>query len=615
MASLLQRFIQLGVRGEPAPAATVAASASAGTSQPSASPVAEAVTTAHFVPASAASECVEVGCGKAFGLTDRKVNCRRCGRIFCAEHAQLERKLNPKTAQPDPDGVFAKVCSGCYFDPQEIGAVRDLTEPFQVLRGALRERDAQLLARTITAAFSESSGAAALAKAPAGKGKAAAEGREEPACSICKASFGMLSRRRHCKLCGAAVCASCGSERVTTAVVLAAAPAADPAGLPHGSRTPEGGQARRCAPPPPPALLLLDAAAALAAGAGRGRAGVQAVLGPAGVGRAAAAFPAERTAALEGPSHTAYTDVQAAWRAVERELPLYGRHVDWLEEAARAPPPAPGKREAEPGPGGTPRLEYVKYERYRESEERLLGAYKELQAAMLRVKALAHDPPPTRPAPPRPALARPGAPRSPLRRGGAGGVQGVARSVGAAVVQFLQETTSRFRALQIRVKGLPLTTHPLFQRLEVAYAQKRQEREEAGAIREVYVALARMQAEAARHRLFRHLAADFHELLPAVRSELREAAAATGGDPAGAVHAAEAEVLGYEARRGRTLLGPAAEALDADQRAVLMAMAEVLVGCLARLDGRPRSLDRFHCTRYWLITLREKIKSHIEPLL
>lgn len=72
------------------------------------------VTKDHWIPDEQASVCAVRGCGKPFGLLERKHHCRRCGEVVCQEHFQSSIPLN-QFAVPDPNGVPSEVCDDCFL--------------------------------------------------------------------------------------------------------------------------------------------------------------------------------------------------------------------------------------------------------------------------------------------------------------------------------------------------------------------------------------------------------------------------------------------------------------------------------------------------------------------
>ena len=58
--------------------------------------------------------CSEPMCGNRLNATNGKVNCRKCGKLFCEEHTMYQIKLS-RSAQHEPvRGLWYRVCETCY---------------------------------------------------------------------------------------------------------------------------------------------------------------------------------------------------------------------------------------------------------------------------------------------------------------------------------------------------------------------------------------------------------------------------------------------------------------------------------------------------------------------
>lgn len=96
-----------------------APSAQGPSSTPSAPEVAspdpdEVVTRQHWQRHGPNDVCSEPVCGKRLTSTNGKVNCRKCGRLFCDEHTMYQMKLS-RSAQHEPvRGIWCRVCETCY---------------------------------------------------------------------------------------------------------------------------------------------------------------------------------------------------------------------------------------------------------------------------------------------------------------------------------------------------------------------------------------------------------------------------------------------------------------------------------------------------------------------
>lgn len=74
----------------------------------------DAVTRKHWQRPSQNDSCCEPMCGRKLNPTNGKVNCRKCGKLFCEEHTMYQMKLS-RSAQHEPvRGFWCRVCETCY---------------------------------------------------------------------------------------------------------------------------------------------------------------------------------------------------------------------------------------------------------------------------------------------------------------------------------------------------------------------------------------------------------------------------------------------------------------------------------------------------------------------
>jgi len=74
----------------------------------------EVITRAHWQKSGPNDFCLDPGCGKRLGATNGKINCRKCGKLFCEEHTMYQMKLS-RSAQHEPiRGLWCRVCETCY---------------------------------------------------------------------------------------------------------------------------------------------------------------------------------------------------------------------------------------------------------------------------------------------------------------------------------------------------------------------------------------------------------------------------------------------------------------------------------------------------------------------
>ena len=74
----------------------------------------DVVTKTHWQRWGPNDACSEPMCGKKLNTANGKVNCRKCGKLFCEEHTMYQIKLS-RSAQHEPvRGLWCRVCETCY---------------------------------------------------------------------------------------------------------------------------------------------------------------------------------------------------------------------------------------------------------------------------------------------------------------------------------------------------------------------------------------------------------------------------------------------------------------------------------------------------------------------
>jgi rabenosyn-5 len=74
----------------------------------------DVVTKSHWQRPGPNDVCSEPMCGHRLNATNGKVNCRKCGKLFCEEHTMYQIKLS-RSAQHEPvRGLWCRVCETCY---------------------------------------------------------------------------------------------------------------------------------------------------------------------------------------------------------------------------------------------------------------------------------------------------------------------------------------------------------------------------------------------------------------------------------------------------------------------------------------------------------------------
>ena len=74
----------------------------------------EVVTQAHWQRPGLNDVCAEPSCGARLNASNGRINCRKCGKLFCEEHTMYQLKLS-RSAQHEPvRGMWCRVCETCY---------------------------------------------------------------------------------------------------------------------------------------------------------------------------------------------------------------------------------------------------------------------------------------------------------------------------------------------------------------------------------------------------------------------------------------------------------------------------------------------------------------------
>lgn len=74
----------------------------------------EVVSRTHWQKQGPNDVCSEPLCGKRLNSTNGRVNCRKCGKLFCDDHTMYQIKLS-RSAQHEPvRGLWCRVCETCY---------------------------------------------------------------------------------------------------------------------------------------------------------------------------------------------------------------------------------------------------------------------------------------------------------------------------------------------------------------------------------------------------------------------------------------------------------------------------------------------------------------------
>ena len=205
----------------------------------------ELITRNHWQRSSSYDVCTDPACGRSLGPINGSINCRKCGRLFCEEHAMCQMKLSRGAIHEPVRGYWARVCETCYKSREGYndhnGVLIDHTKMFTEARRTKVERQNLEISRLekrltkLTRLLANSP-----EKLPSTNGSllapvASLSGQKNPRklmeqsvvtweddaevskCPFCKQEFGSWTfRRHHCRICGRVVCAdpqtACSSD-------------------------------------------------------------------------------------------------------------------------------------------------------------------------------------------------------------------------------------------------------------------------------------------------------------------------------------------------------------------------------------------------------------------
>lgn len=199
----------------------------------------------HWQSPEKESRCFNQECRAQFSRKVKRRNCCMCGNVFCRRCTKFRRKLS-QNAEPDPLGVYFKVCKACcdaqtkapkttdhspefnrhrmtYFwalnqhYEREVRSGQDTPLSARVDAGkklAIRDR-AELLAQ----GFEQHSGLVRDfvdgVRIPSWqKGRLWVPSGRAAHCFHCKKPFGLLSRKVHCHVCGQVCCCACTPDEL-----------------------------------------------------------------------------------------------------------------------------------------------------------------------------------------------------------------------------------------------------------------------------------------------------------------------------------------------------------------------------------------------------------------
>lgn len=178
----------------------------------------------HWKDSAKAVRCSNESCAKDFRFVLKKMNCRRCGEVFCEQCCQYRKLLNCD-ALPHPAGSVHRVCWECSdLHQQPIGQIRNLTKQFIETRKSKRLVLSTELNRLI-AGFEENANLSSVMKFTIKslevlkipvwqKSLKWIESAQVDCCSICDFRFLFVSRKYNCRLCGYVYCDKCCDQNL-----------------------------------------------------------------------------------------------------------------------------------------------------------------------------------------------------------------------------------------------------------------------------------------------------------------------------------------------------------------------------------------------------------------
>ncbi|KTW31593.1 hypothetical protein T552_00231 [Pneumocystis carinii B80] len=176
--------------------------------------------------------CFFESCHKILVSKGERVNCKKCGKLFCNIHTSYQIKLS-QDAQHDPDhGVWSRVCKYCYEEREGYmdtnGPVIDYFPEFKHFRAQavdkinlhanrLEKRVSKLFELLILDSKNEATTNSFYKLVNSFKSRKKAleqtivsweDDVSVTHCPICKRSFNYTDKKHHCRLCGKIICAN-----------------------------------------------------------------------------------------------------------------------------------------------------------------------------------------------------------------------------------------------------------------------------------------------------------------------------------------------------------------------------------------------------------------------
>ncbi|SCW01192.1 LAFE_0D07118g1_1 [Lachancea fermentati] len=164
------------------------------------------------------------------------INCRRCGKLYCASHCKYAARLNQQANYDAIDGEWCKCCQKCFMNKpgyKDFGLYEDKTDIFMKLRSS-NSQDHQLQELQLESRFiriingivniHRRYGNSILSTIRISSEISRLEKSIVPwkddnmahSCPLCSKHFSVMLRKHHCRLCGSIVCddqiSACSNE-------------------------------------------------------------------------------------------------------------------------------------------------------------------------------------------------------------------------------------------------------------------------------------------------------------------------------------------------------------------------------------------------------------------
>ncbi|ODV95157.1 hypothetical protein PACTADRAFT_33734 [Pachysolen tannophilus NRRL Y-2460] len=163
--------------------------------------------------------CHMENCFKNLNIKNGIVNCRKCGNLFCNEHAFFRVKINKDLQYDSINGVMVRSCQLCFENKphyNDLAYTRDLTDLFKQMRQKInQEKDLQIniLERRLLKFYyffqKEKNGNVLSFNFKNFEMSVVnwENDKEHKFCTICNNKFNFaMMRKHHCRLCGEVVC-------------------------------------------------------------------------------------------------------------------------------------------------------------------------------------------------------------------------------------------------------------------------------------------------------------------------------------------------------------------------------------------------------------------------